>query len=565
MTSQNAGRDLTSATPDIDLVIVGAGFGGLYAIYKFRELGYSLRAFEAGDDVGGTWYWNRYPGARCDVESTEYSFTFSDELSQEWDWTERFAAQPEILRYINYAADKFDLRKHIQFSTRVTSAEHDPASGLWTVRTDRGDCVTARYVILATGPLSLPQVPKFKGLESFQGKWYHTGKWPHEEVDFTGLRVGVVGTGSSGVQSIPLIAEQASHLYVFQRTAQYSVPAGNRPLTREYIEQVKANYPITRIRQRYTKNGNQLYDIPDRSALSVSPEERERHYESLWNKGGLNFLRAFTDLLTNLKANETAAEFVRRKIREKVKDPELAEKLIPYDHPIGTKRPISDTGYFETYNRPNVTLVDLKEGPIEEITPSGIRTSNGEYELDAIVFATGFDALTGPILNIDIGVKGGFRLAEKWEHGPRTFLGLMTAGLPNFFTLAGPGSPSVLTNIILMDEQHVDWIADLLEGMRKGGFHRVEPDLGAEDAWVQHVHDLAQATLYPLADSWYMGANIPGKPRLFFPYVGGLDVYRRHCEKLASEGYPGLVFDGRIPGPETGLYQPLPAEMIENA
>jgi cyclohexanone monooxygenase len=523
----------------IDAIIVGAGFAGLYALHRLRGLGFSARVFEAGDGVGGTWYWNRYPGARCDVESMDYSYSFSDELQQEWRWTERYASQPEILSYINHVADRFDLRRDIQLSTRVTRAGFDEAASRWTLETGRGDRVSARFCIMATGCLSDAQVPDISGRETFAGRWYHTGHWPHEGVDFSGQRVAVIGTGSSAIQSIPIIAGQARHLFVFQRTPNYSVPARNGPLDREYERSVKANYADFRRQARESRIGFVVERSGD-SALAVSAEERQREYEKRWTRGGLGFAATYVDLLTNQAANNTAATFFRDKIRGIVRDPTIAEAVTPRDYPLGTKRLCVDTEYYATFNRDNVTLVDLRKTPIAAITPKGVRTSEREYAVDSLVFATGFDAMTGALLKIDIRGRGGHTLAEKWEGGPRTYLGLAIAGFPNLFTITGPGSPSVLSNMIVSIEQHVDWIAECLAHLRARGHAAIEATVEAEDAWVAHVNDVGHMTLYPLAKSWYMGANVPGKPRVFMPYIGGVGVYREKCDAVAAAGYAGF-------------------------
>ncbi len=524
----------------VDAVIVGAGFAGLYMLHRLRGLGLSVRVFEAGKGVGGTWYWNRYPGARCDVESMDYSYSFSDELQQDWKWTERYAAQPEILRYINHVADRFDLRRDIQLETRVTAAAFDEATNLWAVQTDRGDRVSARFCIMATGCLSSAQVPKYKGLESFEGKLYHTGNWPHEGVDFTGQRVGVIGTGSSAIQSIPIIARQAARLHVFQRTPNFSVPARNAPLDADFERSVKSSYPEYRREARLTRIGF-VVDRREESALAVPPEERQREYEARWSRGGLGFTAIFEDLLTNKDANDTAAEFFRDKIRSTVRDPAVAEKLVPQHYPVGTKRLCVDTDYYVTYNRDNVTLIDLRKTPIEAITPHGLRTQEQDYTLDNIVFATGFDAMTGALLSIDVRGRQGQTLRETWEAGPRTYLGLAVAGFPNLFAITGPGSPSVLSNMIVSIEQHVDWIADCMTYMRERGYAAIEATAEAQEMWVAHVNDVGNLTLYPQANSWYMGANVPGKPRIFMPYIGGVGVYRQKCDDVAAKGYEGFT------------------------
>jgi cyclohexanone monooxygenase len=521
-----------------DAVVVGAGFAGLYMLHRLRASGLRVRVYEAGDGVGGTWYWNRYPGARCDVESMQYSYSFSDALQQEWQWTERYAPQPEILAYANHVADRFDLRRDIRLRTRVTSARFDEAAAVWRVHTDRGDRVEARFCIMATGCLSSQNVPDFEGLCDFDGPWYHTGAWPHEPVDFTGQRVGVIGTGSSGIQSIPSIAEQAEHLTVFQRTPNFSVPAHNAPLDPDYERRTKAGYADFRARARQMPAAL-LSEPGGISAFDVTPEEREAIYERRWAEGGLPFLAAFDDLGLDAEANDTAAEFIRRKIRAIVKDPETAERLSPRTT-VGCKRLCVDTGYYATFNRPNVTLVDVSERPIERITERGVRVDGEEFALDALVLATGFDAMTGALAKIDIRGRDGLPLTEKWAEGPKTYLGLGIAGFPNLFTITGPGSPSVLSNMIMAIEQHVDWIHDCIAYLGAEGLTTIEPDPGAEAAWVEHVNEVASATLYTTGcNSWYLGANVPGKPRVFMPYLG-FPPYVEKCEEVAAKGYAGF-------------------------
>ena len=535
-------RPTTDSRLKFDVVVVGGGLGGLYALHKLRGLGLSVRVYEAGSGVGGTWFWNRYPGARCDVESMEYSYSFSNELQQEWKWPERYGTQPEILRYINHVADRFDLRRDIQLNTRVVSAVFNPKTNRWTVTTDQGEVVSAQFCVMASGNLSTPRVPDFKGLENFQGKWYHTGLWPKEGVDFAGLRVAVIGTGSSGVQMIPQIAVQADHLTVLQRTANFSLPARNAPLDPEKERLHKEEYEARRLAALDTPFGIAGHPAPTKAALEVTEEDRQKAYETKWAEGGsISFLYSYTDLLVNKASNDTASEFVRNKIRSIVRNPAVAEILAPNDHPIGTKRLCLDTNYYETYNRNNVSLVDVKADPIVEITATGVRTRDREYgPFDAIAFATGFDAMTGALREIDIRVEGGDALAEQWEAGPRTYLGLMVAGFPNMFVVTGPGSPSVKTQMILAIEQHTDWIADCLQYLRGHGHQRIEADRQAQDDWVQHVNDVADGTLYPLANSWYVGANIPGKPRVFMPYVGGFVGYKQKCDAVAANGYEGF-------------------------
>jgi len=535
------------ATNDIDAVIVGAGFAGMYMLHRLRGIGVSARVFEAGSDVGGTWYWNRYPGARCDVESMQYSYGFSEALQQEWRWPERFAAQPDILAYARHVADRFDLRRDISFDTRVTRAAFDTTRDRWTIETDRGDRVAARWCVMATGCLSAARVPDLPGRDDFRGTTYHTGHWPHDGVDFTGKRVAVIGTGSSAIQAIPEIARQAAAVVVFQRTPNFSIPSRNRPMDDDYEDLWKRDYAGRRQAARRMRTGilyglDETYGLNDTSALEVTPEERQRIYAARWAAGGVAFMAAFNDLITNQAANDTAADFVRAEIRAAVRDPAVAELLAPRDYPIGTKRICVDTEYFETFNRANVSLVDVRATPIEAITPTGLRTAAAGYDVDSIVFATGFDAMTGALTAIEISGRGGARLADKWAAGPRTYLGLMTAGFPNLFMITGPGSPSVLSNMIVSIEQHVDWLTDCLLHARARGYSAIEPTQDAEDGWVAHVNEVAHRTLYPKASSWYMGANIPGKPRVFLPYIGGVGVYREICDGVAARGYEGFRF-----------------------
>jgi cyclohexanone monooxygenase len=536
-------RRKSDSGADFDAVIIGAGFAGLYALYRLRALGLRVRVFEAGDDIGGTWFWNRYPGARCDVDSVEYSFSFSEPLQQEWKWPERYSSQGDILRYINHVADRFDLRPDVQTKTRVLSAILDKQDGLWTIRTSDGKARTARFCIMATGNLSLPRVPEFKGLKNFKGKWYHTGLWPNETVDFSGLRVGVVGTGSSGVQIIPLIAKEAGALLVFQRTANFSVPARNRPLTEEELQEHKQRYGFWRAQAQNTPFGIAGHPPPTKNALEDTEDVRNAVYEEKWKRGGsISFLYSYKDLLTDQAANDTAADFARSKIRQIVRDPGVADLLSPIGYPIGARRLCLDTGYYETFNLPNVELVDVKANPIEEITANGVRTAKAEYPLDAIVFATGFDAITGALMDIDIRGREGLSLKEKWKHGPQTYLGLMTAGFPNFFIITGPGSPSVKANMVCAIEQHVNWISDCIGMLETEGHETIEPIAEAETEWVEYVNDTADATLYPLADSWYTGSNVPGKARVFMPYVGGYHTYKAICDDVVRDGYRGFEF-----------------------
>jgi cyclohexanone monooxygenase len=530
-----------AAAETYDVVVVGAGFAGLYMLHRLRGLGLSVQVYEQGGDVGGTWYWNRYPGARCDVESMQYSYSFSEELQQEWNWSERYAPQPEILKYANHVADRFDLRGDIQFNTRVDRVAFDENAHSWQVAASDGKTAAAKYIVLATGCLSNARMPDIKGLGNFKGKVYHTGHWPHEPIDFTGLRVGVIGTGSSAIQSVPMIAAQASQLAVFQRTPNFSIPARNAALTEEERAAFRTKYPeIRRFAREESRNG--IYtEIPDRGALDDGDNERRSKYEARWSRGGLTFMGVYNNLALDKAANDTAADFVREKIAEIVKDPQTAKLLQPNNHPIGSKRICIDTDYFVTFNRPNVTLVDIKSNPIEEILPNVIRTEARDYQVDALVLATGFDAMTGSVARIDIIGRQGQTLNQKWVEGPKTYLGLMSAGFPNLFIITGPGSPSVLSNMIVSIEQHVDWIADCIAYMRDRGLATMEADKDAEDKWVAHVNEVANTTLYPQANSWYMGANIPGKPQIFMPYIGGVGVYRQICNDVAAKGYEGFV------------------------
>ncbi|GAA4683265.1 NAD(P)/FAD-dependent oxidoreductase [Pseudonocardia yuanmonensis] len=525
----------------VDAVIVGAGFSGLYQLHRFRELGLSTRVFEAASGVGGTWWWNRYPGARCDVESLAYSYSFSPELEQEWTWSEKYATQPEILSYAKHVAERFDLERDITFDTRVESAVYDAESRRWTITTNTGEVVDCRWFVMATGCLSVSKAPEIPGAERFQGPTYHTGHWPHEGVDFSGQRIAVIGTGSSGIQSIPIMAGQAADTVVFQRTPNFSMPAGNRPLTEEEIAARKATYREFRKDQQTSAFGVPV-PLPTQSALEVDEAERTAVYEAAWEQGNLvAVLTSYTDTLVDKDANETAAEFVRSKIREKVHDPELAELLSPRSFPYGTKRPCLDSGYYETFNKENVHLVDIRRTPLVEITEKGVRTSEHEYEVDAIVFATGFDAMTGAITRVDIRGKNGVSLKEKWGEGPRSYLGLSVAGFPNLFTITGPSSPSVLSNMMVSIEQHVDWVTDCVRWMRDNGVEELDAMPEAEDEWVRHVEEVGDTTLYPTADSWYMGSNVPGKPRVFMAYIGGVGVYRERCDEVAAKGYEGYT------------------------
>jgi len=526
---------------DLDAIIVGAGMAGLYQLYRLRELGLRVKIIEAADGVGGTWYWNRYPGARCDVQSLSYSYSFSPELEQEWDWSEKYPTQPEILRYLDHVADRFSLRPDIIFGTRVTTARYDEGTAGWQVTTDRGETMSTQFLIMATGCLSASKLPEVPGLDRYRGRTHLTARWGNEEVRFDGLRVGVIGTGSSGIQSIPIIAEQATELTVFQRTPNFSMPAGNRPLAATETAQMKANYPAWREAQRTSGFGFPSEPATE-LALSTPEHERTAAYQAGWDKGELtSLIGCYADILIDPAANETAAEFIRAKIRSIVTDPEVAEALCPRTFPVGTKRICLDTGYYETFNRPNVHLVDLRQTPLTEFDETGVRTSAARYELDAIVFATGFDAMTGTLTAIDILGRNGVALASRWSAGPRNYLGVAVPGFPNLFTVTGPLSPSVLSNMVVSIEQHVEWISDCIAYVRANGYAEIEATAEAADTWVQHVADVGSLTLFPRADSWYMGANVPGKPRVFLPYIGGVGVFRQKCDEVAANGYEGFT------------------------
>ena len=527
---------------DVDVVVVGAGFSGLYLLYRLRKAGFSTRVFERGGDVGGTWYWNRYPGARCDVESLQYSYSFDEQLQQDWHWPEKFSAQPDILAYANHVADRFNLKKDIEFNIEVKASWFDENLKTWKITTNTGEEINAQYFIMATGCISTTQIPNIKGLSDYVGNTFHTGDWPHEEVDFSGQSIAVIGTGSSGIQSIPVLAKQAKKLTVFQRTPNYSIPSQNEPMTKKYERSWKDVYSERRKEMRYSAHGS-LKDLNDVPALSVDEDQRQELYTKRWAIGGTGFLGSFNDLLTNADANYTAAEYVRQQIKRVVKDKETAEILCPRSYPIGTKRICIDTGYFETYNRENVKLVDISKKPIQRLVTDGIIVDDQLYAFDSIIFATGFDAMTGSIFNVDIKGRDGLALKEKWNAGPKTYLGLMSASFPNLFMITGPGSPSVKSNMIMSIEQHVDLVIETLLSMRRKGLSVVEPELEAENKWVDHVQEVANKTLFPQANSWYMGANIPGKPRLFMPYIGGVGAYREICEEIVANNYRGFKFE----------------------
>ena len=524
-----------------DVLIVGAGWSGMYMLYKCRRLGLKARVLEKGPSVGGTWYWNRYPGLHCDVESVEYSFSFDKELQEEWNWSERYASQPEILRYANHVADRFDLRRDISFNTKVLSLSFDEATGTWGAEVEGHAPLRSKYVVMATGCLSHPKDPGIPGVENFKGEVYHTAHWPEQAPNFAGKRVGVIGTGSSGIQTIPILAEQAGHLYVFQRTPSYSLPAHNRKLDAEYVRGVKDNYEELRQAAR-----QHMVGIPAptyaASVFDVDATERNRIYQSIYDQGKpFALMVAFGDVLVSKEANQTTQDFLADRIRSRVNDPELAEQLIPRSQYAGTRRLCIDTNYYETFNRKNVTLKNLQKDPIKQIVSNGVETESGVQELDCLVFATGYDAMTGALLAIDIRGRKGVTLQSKWSEGPRTMMGLMTAGFPNLFTVTGPGSPAVLSNMVNSIEQHVEWIADCLAYMGKQDKQLIEADTEAENQWVSHVNEVANMTLFPLGNTWYLGANVKGKPRVFMPYIGGVGTYRQLCDQVAADGYRGFI------------------------
>jgi cation diffusion facilitator CzcD-associated flavoprotein CzcO len=537
-----AGRDASSRVRELDAVIIGAGVSGLYALYRLRGMGLDVRVYDQAGEVGGTWWYNRYPGARVDYPGGPfYCYTFSEELVREWDWTERQPDQPSVLGYLNHVADKFDLRRDIQLRTRVQSARFDEAEQRWFVETDDGERIRAQFLIAAVGTLSAPNVPDIPGLDVFAGELFHTGDWPQEtRVEFAGKRVGVVGTGSSGVQVIPHIAREAGHLTVFQRTPQFALPARNQPLDPELVRESKENWG--EVRRQIQEFGRPISLVPStRSALEDTEEQRLQVFEEAWQRGGLALRECYRDLLTDPVANGYAADFVRAKIREIVRDPDVAAKLMP-DYYFATKRQIMEEGYFEAYNRDNVALVDLREEPIESFTPDGVRTATGEYPLDVVVLATGYDAITGALKRINPVGRDGLELQEKWAEGSRTYLGMTVVGFPNLFIFHGPESPSVMFHMFYGTESQGDWMAGCIEYMRGQGLATFEPVPEAEKAWAAEVQDLASRTLYPETDSWFTGANIPGKPREFVVYIGGSN-YHKHLHEVVAPEYEGFVFE----------------------
>jgi cation diffusion facilitator CzcD-associated flavoprotein CzcO len=530
-----------TAVRRLDAVIVGAGFGGMYAVYKLREMGLSFVGIEAAGDVGGVWYWNRYPGARCDLMSVDYSYSFSKEIEQEWTWSEQFAGQPEILAYANFVADRLDLRKHIRFETRVTSAVWDDRRHLWTVKTNRGETFEATYCIMATGPISMPKDPDIPGIDRFKGQLLRAQKWPHEPVSFAGKRVGVIGTGSTGIQIVQEVGKEAGELFVFQRTPSYSMPMRNHDLDAEYVAEMKRNYAGMRDASRLSPNGG-VRPATTRPYFSLPAVQRRQVLEHAWEQGGHSVLGAFSDLMVNPEANEQVAEFLRGKIAEVVKDPETAERLKPRDYPVFARRPCLDSGYYETFNQDNVHLVDCLTDPVVEITATGVRTKSREIELDILIFATGYDGLTGALLACEVVGRDGRKISDKWAGGARSYLGLMIEGFPNLFLTAGPNGPAALANLININEHDVDWIGNAITYMARQGLTAMEPAKAAEDAWMELVSALAQRTLLSKASTWYVGANVKGKPQGLTMYTGGFPKYCEACAAASRDGYRDFSF-----------------------
>jgi cyclohexanone monooxygenase len=530
---------MTTPRPSYDVVIVGAGFAGLYMLHRAREAGLSAIVLERGDGVGGTWFWNRYPGARCDVESMLYSYSFSPELDQEWTWSERYATQPEILAYLEHVADRFDLLRDVRLASTVTGARFAEEDRLWSVSIEGAPDVTGRFVVMAAGNLSAGQAPAIPGLERFTGEVLHTGSWPLGGVDLVGKRVAVIGTGSSGIQAIPEIARQAAHTTVLQRTPAFSIPARNRPLRPDEVAETRARYPDIRATVRTSRTGSPYPPATD-SALQVSDEERAARYEEFWSLGGARIMGSFADLLVSQEANDTVAHFVRAKIAETVDDPDTARRLQPHGYPLGAKRVCVDTDYYATFNRPDVELVDLRERPLTGANAEGLVVSGETLPADVIVMATGFDAMTGALTRLDLRGTDGRSLAEVWSDGVETYLGMGMAGFPNLFLVTGPGSPSVIGNVVVAIEQHVDWITDHLCHLREQGLSRSEVQLPAQRRWMSHVAEVAEPTLFPQAGTWYTGANVPGKRRQFLPYIGGVGPFRAVCDDVAASGYRGF-------------------------
>jgi cation diffusion facilitator CzcD-associated flavoprotein CzcO len=533
---------MTAATEDLDAVVIGAGFAGLYMLHKLRTLGLTCRLFEAGEGVGGAWYWNRYPGARCDSESYFYCYSFSDEILQEWIWSEKFPGQPEIEHYLNFVADRLDLRGDIRFGRRVTAATYDEGALRWTVETDAGDMVRTRYVITAIGGLAptATNLPALPGIERFEGDWYHTGHWPKEGVDLSGKRVGVIGTGSTGIQAIPVIARQAAQLTVFQRTPAYIMPARNAPLAADDVAAIKTDYPAI-WRKAKLHRGGQPYDPPAIAFGDLDEPEARRLQQLYWEQGGLRVLQLFSDVYSNPASRAFVEGFFREKVREIVADPAKAAILEPKGYPLGAKRVALDTHYYETFNLPHVHVVDVRKTPIAAVTPTGIRASDTDYPLDAIVFATGYDAVTGPFRAMNIIGRGGVTLADRLADGPRAYLGMSFAGFPNLLAVSGPCNPALSTNVPVSIEHDVEWIADAIAYCEREGIRAIEPTEAAEDAWVEDTQARVAGSIFEQADSWQFGSNIPGKPRRFLLWLGGLPAFRETCGAAAMAGYSGFT------------------------
>jgi cation diffusion facilitator CzcD-associated flavoprotein CzcO len=535
------------ADPRFDALVIGAGFSGLYMLHRLRQLGLRTRVLEMAENVGGTWLYNRYPGARCDIESIEYSYSFSDEIQQEWVWTETMPAQPEVEAYLNFVADRLDLRRDIQFGTKVVAMTFDERAADWTLRTEAGESLTAPFVIAATGILSAPLEPDIPGMADFTGTSLFTSRWPERDLDFAGQRVGVIGTGSTGIQLIPVVAREAEQLYVFQRSPAYTLPWRVRRFEPGELDDMKANYDEIRAAQRAHPVGaarlsafSVLLGMLGKPPLkSASREDQLRAIEEDGVMGALNW----GDIFFDIEANRMAATLYGEAVARIVKDPETAASLVP-DHPFGCKRPIIDQGYYETFNRDNVTLVDLRAAPIRGVTPTGIRTAHGSYDVDVIVYATGFDAMTGALSRIDIRGRDGLSLGEFWaDEGPLSYLGLAVAGFPNLFTIQGPGSPSAATNFVAALEQHVEWIGDCIAYLRANGFRTIEASATAQQDWIDHATSLVAPTvlMHPSCNSWYNGGNVPGKKRMYMGYTGGIPEYRRRCDEIAAAGYTGFT------------------------
>lgn len=524
----------------VDAVVIGAGFAGLRALYRLRSMGKNVAVLEASEGVGGVWFHNGYPGARCDVESYDYSYSFSPELEQEWRWSERYATQPEILRYINHVADRFDLRKDIRFNTFMEEARYDEKAARWTIRSKDGRVWSAQYFVMCVGQLSSPKAPNYPGQSEFKGEIIHSAVWPKHKVEFAGKRVAIIGTGSSGMQMTPIIAKEAKHLTVFQRTANFSIPASNAPVSDEEDRLVKATYRERR-EQAWNSPTGLGFKPNKQSALDVSQEERDKVYEAAWNRLGYGFALSYFDILLSKPANDTAAEFIRKKIASVINDPLVREKLVPKGHAFAARRPSVDSGYFQAFNRDNVELADVRESPIVEFTSDGIRTTAKAHAFDMIIFATGFDAFTGSLLKPNIVGRAGRTLRDKWSAGPITQLGVSVSEFPNMLIVVGPGSPSLLSNVMVSTEEQIDWLAELIRHMDSHQIVEFEAESDAEISWVAHVNERAKETLYMTADSYYNGAEVAGKPKVFMPYSGGVRGYRRILQKCAQEGYSGFA------------------------